>query len=69
MISSDKDPAGGRVVTYAKWPLYTYVGDSGAGTAKGEGLNNSGGRWYVMSPSGKIIKAKLSGGSGGGGWG
>jgi predicted lipoprotein with Yx(FWY)xxD motif len=33
----DKDPAGGKVVTYKKWPLYTYAGDSAAGQATGEG--------------------------------
>jgi predicted lipoprotein with Yx(FWY)xxD motif len=69
LIGSDKDPAGGRVVTYSKWPLYTYVGDHGAGTANGEGLNLSGGRWYVLSPTGSPIKSLSSGSGGGGGWG
>ena len=55
LLSSDPDPEGGRVVTYAGWPLYTYVADSGAGTANGQGLNNSGGLWYVISPAGKVI--------------
>ena len=31
----DKDPAGGKVVTYNHWPLYTYAGDSAAGQANG----------------------------------
>jgi predicted lipoprotein with Yx(FWY)xxD motif len=57
-LGSDKDPAGGRVVTYKKWPLYTYAGDSAAGQATGEGSNNFGGKWYVISPSGKLIKHK-----------
>jgi predicted lipoprotein with Yx(FWY)xxD motif len=75
LIASDKNPSGGRVVTYAKWPLYAYVGDSGAGTANGEGKNLNGGRWYMISPAGKVIKSKTSGGggttttTGGGGWG
>lgn len=76
MLSSDKDPAGGRVVTYNKWPLYTYVGDKAAGKATGQGLNLSGGKWYVISPNGKIVKASQSSGGGtttttggGGGWG
>ena len=25
LLASDPDPAGGRVITYAGWPLYTYV--------------------------------------------
>jgi len=48
----------GRVVTYNRWPLYTYVADSKPGQAIGQGLNNLGGLWYVLSPSGKIITKK-----------
>jgi predicted lipoprotein with Yx(FWY)xxD motif len=57
-LGLDKDPAGGKVVTYNKWPLYTYVADSAAGQAKGEGVSLSGGKWYVISPSGTLIKHK-----------
>lgn len=42
-------------VTYNKWPLYTWAGDSGPGQASGQGLNNSGGLWYVLSPDGATI--------------
>jgi predicted lipoprotein with Yx(FWY)xxD motif len=45
----------GRVVTYNHWPLYTYVTDTAPGQAKGQGVNNFG-LWYVISPSGKVIK-------------
>jgi predicted lipoprotein with Yx(FWY)xxD motif len=76
LLGSDKDPSGGRVVTYNKWPLYTYSGDSAAGQAKGEGLNLSGGKWYLISPKGTLITHKSSSGGGGtttsgggGGWG
>jgi predicted lipoprotein with Yx(FWY)xxD motif len=73
LLSSDKNPSGGRVVTYNKWPLYTYSGDSAAGQAKGEGQNLNGGKWYVISPKGTLIKHKTSSGggttTGGGGWG
>ena len=58
LLGSDPDPAGGRVVTYSKWPLYTYAGDNGAGRANGQALNVSGGKWYVISPAGKVIKHK-----------
>jgi predicted lipoprotein with Yx(FWY)xxD motif len=47
----------GVVVTYNRWPLYTYIKDKKPGQARGEGVNNSGGRWYVLSPSGKVIKS------------
>ena len=33
LLGTDKNPSGGRVVTYNKWPLYTYSGDSAAGEA------------------------------------
>ena len=58
LLGSDSDPSGGHVVTYAHWPLYTYVADSKAGVAKGQGLKLNGGLWYVLSPSGKVIKTK-----------
>ena len=56
LLGLDKDPAGGKVVTYSKWPLYTYAGDSAPGQANGQGVNQSGGLWYVISAKGKIVK-------------
>jgi predicted lipoprotein with Yx(FWY)xxD motif len=56
LLGADKNPGGGRVVTYNRWPLYTYVGDSKPGEANGQALNANGGLWYVLSPSGKVIK-------------
>jgi predicted lipoprotein with Yx(FWY)xxD motif len=58
LIGSDANPSGGRVVTYNGWPLYTYITDTSAGTAKGQALNLNGGLWYVLSPSGKVIRTK-----------
>lgn len=46
----------GRVVTYNRWPLYTYYLDKKPGQAKGQGVKNSGGKWYVLTPSGKVLK-------------
>jgi predicted lipoprotein with Yx(FWY)xxD motif len=74
LLSSDKNPSGGRVVTYNKWPLYTYSGDSAAGQAKGQAKNLNGGKWYVISAKGVPIKHTASSGgggttTGGGGWG
>jgi predicted lipoprotein with Yx(FWY)xxD motif len=48
----------GRVVTYNRWPLYTYIQDHRPGQATGQGTNLNGGRWYVLSPAGKVIKTK-----------
>ena len=58
LVGSAKNPSGGRVVTYNRWPLYTYVADSKAGQANGQATNLNGGLWYVLSPSGKIITKK-----------
>jgi predicted lipoprotein with Yx(FWY)xxD motif len=60
LLGSDKDPAGGRVVTYHGWPLYTYVADTKPGMATGQALNLNGGLWYVVAPSGKVIKQKAT---------
>ncbi|HEV2591233.1 MAG TPA: hypothetical protein VGU02_05005 [Gaiellaceae bacterium] len=65
LLSSDRNPAGGRVVTYNKWPLYTYVADRKPGQAKGQAINANGGLWYVMNAAGTVIKKK-PGSSGGG---
>jgi predicted lipoprotein with Yx(FWY)xxD motif len=58
-LGSDPDPAGGSVVTYNGWPLYTYTGDVQQGQATGQGINLNGGAWYVMRPSGKPVESAL----------
>jgi predicted lipoprotein with Yx(FWY)xxD motif len=58
LVSSDSNPSGGQVVTYAGWPLYLYVADPKAGTDTGQGINSSGGLWYVIAPSGTVVKGK-----------
>jgi predicted lipoprotein with Yx(FWY)xxD motif len=63
LVSSDPDPSGGSVVTYNGWPLYLYVADPSSGTAHGQALNSSGGLWYVITPSGQLIKKKGGAGS------
>jgi predicted lipoprotein with Yx(FWY)xxD motif len=56
LLASVPDPEGGRVVTYNGWPLYTYVADSSGGPATGQALDINGGLWYVISPSGQVVK-------------
>jgi len=58
LLKMDKNPLGGYVVTYNRWPLYTYAADTAPGQAKGQGLNSTGGFWYVLSVSGAVIKKK-----------
>jgi predicted lipoprotein with Yx(FWY)xxD motif len=42
-------------VTYHGHPLYYYAGDSKPGSVAGQGLNQFGAGWYVVSPSGSKI--------------
>ena len=48
---------GSLQVTYDHWPLYTWVNDVRPGEATGEGLNNLGGLWYVLGPTGNVIRS------------
>jgi predicted lipoprotein with Yx(FWY)xxD motif len=59
-LGSAPNPSGGKVVTYAGWPLYTYVADTGPGMASGQAKNLNGGLWYVIDPTGTVIKKKTS---------
>ena len=58
LLGSAADPAGGRVVTYNGWPLYTYVVDRSPGQATGQAIKLNGGLWYVLGPSGVVIHKK-----------
>ncbi len=57
-----------KQVTFNSYPLYTFVGDSGAKGSKGEGKSFDGGKWYVVKADSTsaaatpIIKAASSGG-------
>jgi len=42
-------------VTYSGHPLYYFAGDKKAGDATGQGIDNFGGLWWVISPSGAAI--------------
>jgi predicted lipoprotein with Yx(FWY)xxD motif len=47
---------GGQMqVTYNGHPLYYYVGDANPGDTHGEQLNQFGGLWYAVSPSGMQV--------------
>ena len=64
-LGSTKTPTGQPIATINGMPLYTYVGDHAPGNVNGQGFNGFGGLWWVVSPSGKVIKTSSSGGSGG----
>ena len=54
-------------VTYNGFPLYRFAGDAQSGQVNGQGLESS---WYVLAPSGAVVKlssAPAAGGSSSGG--
>jgi predicted lipoprotein with Yx(FWY)xxD motif len=61
---------GSKQATYDGHPLYTYVGDTAPGQAKGNGLNLSGGIWHEVTASGAAAPASSAGqsSSSGGGY-
>ena len=59
---------GATQATFDGHPLYTYVGDTSPGQAKGNGLNLSGGVWHEVTTSGSAPASSSSSGSGGGGY-
>jgi predicted lipoprotein with Yx(FWY)xxD motif len=60
---------GSTQATFDGHPLYTYVGDSAPGVAKGNGLNLSGGVWHEVTASGGGAPASSpSSASSGGGY-
>jgi predicted lipoprotein with Yx(FWY)xxD motif len=54
-ITVIKGAAGRSQIAYNGHPLYYYVGDTGSGQTNGEGLNQFGALWYVLSPAGTAI--------------
>jgi predicted lipoprotein with Yx(FWY)xxD motif len=51
---------GTKQVTYDGHPLYYFAGDSGPGTASGQGSDNFGAKWWLVSPAGSDITASVS---------
>jgi predicted lipoprotein with Yx(FWY)xxD motif len=54
-LATIKRSDGTTQLTVNGWPVYTYAADSGPGQATGQGENLSGGRWWVVAPSGTQI--------------
>jgi predicted lipoprotein with Yx(FWY)xxD motif len=51
-LGASTRPDGGRQLTVAGHPVYTFAGDSAPGDAHGQGQVLNGGLWTVVSPSG-----------------
>ena len=56
-LSTIKRADGTVQVTYDGYPLYLYAGDKKAGQVTGQGFES---KWYVVAPSGAMIKTSLS---------
>lgn len=48
---------GRRVVSYRGWPLYTFAADVRPKHANGQGIVANGGPWYVLRPSGQVVRS------------
>jgi predicted lipoprotein with Yx(FWY)xxD motif len=59
-LGTTKRTDGKTEVTYAHHPLYYYVADTKPGMTSGQGLNQFGAVWYVVSPAGGAITTKPS---------
>ena len=58
---------GTKQVTYDGHPLYYFVGDTGPGTDKGQGIDGFGAKWWLVAPTGSSITTAVTvGGSGAG---
>jgi len=57
---------GSTEATFDGHPLYTFVGDTAPGQAKGNGLNAFGGLWHEITTSGTAPAAGASSGAAGG---
>ena len=54
-LGTTKRGDGSTEVTYNGHPLYTYAGDSARGQTSGQGLDDFGSEWYVLSAAGTQI--------------
>jgi predicted lipoprotein with Yx(FWY)xxD motif len=69
LLGMTKRADGGRQVTYAGHPLYTFIADSKPGQTKGQGLTDFGAEWDVIAANGRPIEPKAPASSGSGGYG
>jgi predicted lipoprotein with Yx(FWY)xxD motif len=51
---------GTKQVTYDGHPLYYFSGDSGPGTASGQGSDGFGATWWLVAPTGSDVTASVT---------
>jgi predicted lipoprotein with Yx(FWY)xxD motif len=54
------DSSGAKQVTYDGHPLYYFSGDSGPGTASGQGSDGFGAKWWLIAPNGSDVTGSVS---------
>lgn len=54
-LATTTGSGGKKQVTYAGHPLYYFNGDKAPGDTTGQGINNFGGLWWLVTPSGTAI--------------
>ncbi|HET6997929.1 MAG TPA: hypothetical protein VFI03_05005 [Solirubrobacterales bacterium] len=52
-LGTSKRSDGSEQVTYGGRPLYTFAGDTKAGEANGNGLDNFGAKWFALNAQGE----------------
>jgi predicted lipoprotein with Yx(FWY)xxD motif len=62
MLGTIRRTDGKTQVSYNGYPLYRWAGDSKPGDITGEGITQSGGKWYLLNTAGNIVKPKSGGG-------
>ncbi len=45
-------------VTYGGWPLYYWMEDAQPGDTTGQDIEDAGGEWYLVTPSGEKVHAE-----------
>ena len=75
-LGTIKRSDGSTQVTYKGHPLYYFIEDTSAGSTLGQGSDQFGAKWWLVSPAGAAItgssssgKSSKSGSSGGSSWG
>jgi predicted lipoprotein with Yx(FWY)xxD motif len=59
-VGTVKRPGGSLQLTYDGHPLYTYVRDVKPGMVTGQAIDQDGGPWYVLNPTGHEIRSPFT---------
>jgi len=60
LVGTLRRPNGTTQLSYGGHPLYTYALDVTPGLVMGQGIDQNGGLWYVVDPTGKPVTTSFS---------